>query len=404
MTTAAVRRPVARPASTGVPGALVIGGDYQGLGIARSLGRHGIPVAVLDDEISISPSSRYVQRSLRVPTLRSPEATIAALHEADRRLGLTGWVLFPTREETVAAVAQHREELARTFRVPTPTWDTVRVAWDKRRTYQVAARLGIDVPRCWFPRDESDLSEVSFGGGPVILKPAIKEHFFYDTGAKAWRADDASELLRAFRQATAIIPAEEVIVQELVPGGGDRQLAYCAFVKDGEPVGSMTVVRRRQHPSDFGRASTFVETVDLPELEAPSLLLLREMGYYGLVELEYKRDARDGTVKLLDVNARTWGYHGLGAAAGVDFATLLYRDQVGLPVQPCRARAGVRWARLTTDVPNAVRDIGRRRLRTGDYLRSLRGIDVGAVWATDDPLPALAEVGILPRLAVRRGL
>ena len=128
------------------------------------------------------------------------------------------------------------------------------------------------------------------------------------------------------------------------------------------------------------------------------------MNYYGLVELEFKRDERSGTVKLLDVNARTWGYHGLGAAAGVDFSTLLHRDQVGLPVQPCRARAGVRWVRLATDVPNAVRDIVHRRLRAADYLRSLRGIDVGAVWAADDPLPMLAELGILPRLAIRRGL
>lgn len=381
----------------------MIGGDYQGLGIARSLGRRGIPVAVLDDEVSIAPASRYVQHSMRVPTLRSSEATTDALHEAARRFGLDGWVLFPTREETVAAVAQNRDELARIFRVPTPPWETVRIAWDKRQTYQVAERLGIDVPRCWFPRSESDLSEIALDN-PVIIKPAIKEHFFYETGAKAWRANDSAELLQKFRLATAIIPAEEVIVQELVPGGGERQLAYCAFVKNGEPVGTMTVVRRRQHPSDFGRASTLVETVDLPELEAPSLRLLREMNYYGLVELEYKRDERTGAVKLLDVNARTWGYHGLGAAAGVDFPSLLHRDQMGLPVEPCRARAGVRWARLATDVPNAIRDISRRQLRAGDYLRSLRGIDVGAVWAADDPLPAVAELGILPRLAIRRGL
>jgi D-aspartate ligase len=403
MTATETGRSVRSGASTGVPGALVIGGDYQGLGIARSLGRLGIRVTILDDKVSISQSSRYVQQSLRVPTLRSSKDTIDALYDAARCCDLEGWVLFPTREETVAAVAQNRDTLARIFRVPTPSWETVQIAWDKRQTYQVAERLGIDVPRCWFPRSEADLAEITFDG-PVIIKPAIKEHFFYATGAKAWRADSPAELLTKYRQAKAIVPAEEVIVQELVPGDGDQQLAYCAFVKDGEPVGSMTVVRRRQHPSDFGRASTFVETVDLPELEAPSLRLLREMGYYGLVELEFKRDERDGVVKLLDVNARTWGYHGLGAAAGVDFPALLHRDQTGLPVQPCRARAGVRWVRLATDVPNAVRDIGRRQLRARDYLRSLRGIDVGAVWAADDRKPAFAELGILPYLALRGGL
>ena len=375
MTTTETGRAPTQDASRAGAGALVIGGDYQGLGIARSLGRRGIPVAVLDDEVSIAPRSRYVRHAMRVPTLRSAKATMDALHEAAQRFGLDGWVLFPTREETVAAVAQNRDELARTFRVPTPPWESVRIAWDKRHTYQEAERLGIDVPRCWFPRNETDLSTIPMDG-PVIIKPAIKEHFFYETGAKAWRADTGAELLQRFHEATAVIPADEVIVQELVPGDGDRQLAYCAFVKDGQSVGSMTVVRRRQHPSDFGRASTFVETVDLPELEEPSLRLLREMGYYGLVEVEFKRDERTGTAKLLDVNARTWGYHGLGAAAGVDFPALLHRDQVGLPVERSRAREGVRWVRLATDVPNALRDITRRRLRLMDYLRTLRGIAV----------------------------
>ena len=66
-------RAVERP---GTPGAVVIGGDYQGLAIARSLGRRGIPVFVLDDERSIAPDSRYVQRSERVASLRHEEATV----------------------------------------------------------------------------------------------------------------------------------------------------------------------------------------------------------------------------------------------------------------------------------------------------------------------------------------
>jgi predicted ATP-grasp superfamily ATP-dependent carboligase len=166
----------------------------------------------------------------------------------------------------------------------------------------------------------------------------------------------------------------------------------------------MTVRRWRQHPSDFGRASTFVETVDLPAIAAPSIRFLEAIGYYGLVELEYKRDARDGVYRLLDVNARTWGYHSLGPAAGVDFPSLLYRDQLGEPPATERARPGVRWIRLATDVPNAVRDMASGTLRPSTYLRSLRGIDTEAVFSLSDPLPGLFELALLPYLFVRRGL
>jgi predicted ATP-grasp superfamily ATP-dependent carboligase len=122
------------------------------------------------------------------------------------------------------------------------------------------------------------------------------------------------------------------------------------------------------------------------------------------VELEYKRDPRDGEYKLLDVNARTWGYHGLGPAAGVDFPALLFADQTGEALPTVRARPGVRWIRLATDVPNAVRDMAAGTLRPAAYLRSLRGIDVEAVLSWSDPLPGLYELALLPYLFVRRGL
>jgi predicted ATP-grasp superfamily ATP-dependent carboligase len=394
---------VERRRRAGRPGGIVIGGDYQGLGIVRSLGRQGVPICVLDDETSIARASRFSGRTIRVPSLRDEAATLEALDAVRRRHGLDGWVLYPTREETVVALARNRPVLEPSFRVPTPSWDTIRYAWDKRETYRLAAKLGIPTPRTWFPLEEADLHGVDLRG-PAIIKPAIKEHFFYQTRAKAWRADVEQDLLRLFRKAAAIVPPGEIIAQELVPGDGSQQFAWCTLFKDGASLASMTVRRRRQHPSDFGRASTFVETVEEPQLEAASVRFLQAIGYYGLAELEYKLDPRDGVYKLLDVNARTWGYHTLGTAADVDFPYLLYRDQLGDELAGGRARAGVRWIRLATDVPNAVVDIRAGRVSARDYLSSLRGIHAEAVFSLRDPLPGLYELALLPYLFFKRGL
>jgi D-aspartate ligase len=384
-------------------GGVVIGGDYQGLGIARSLGRHGIPVCVIDDEASIARVSRFVKGLIRFPDLREDVSLLDALALAQRRFGLSGWVLYPTREENVVAIAANRDALLRDFRVPTPELASVRYAWDKREAYRLAERLSVPIPRTWFPRTEADLAAIDTDG-PLVVKPAIKEHFFYTTHAKAWRADNGTQLASGFRRAAQIVGDGEVIVQELIPGGGQEQYAYCAFFRDGRAVASMTVRRRRQHPSDFGRASTYVETISLPEIAEPSIQFLRAIGYYGLAELEYKRDPRDGAFKLLDVNARTWGYHTLGRPAGVDFPYLLFRDQTGAFVDEVHARPGVRWIRLATDVPNAVRDIRAGTLRSRDYLRSLRGVHTEAVFSLRDPLPGLYEIALLPYLAIKRGL
>ncbi len=383
-------------------GALVVGGCFQGLGIVRSLGRHGIPVCIVDDERSIARFSRYATRSVHVADLRDEQRAVEAVLDVGRQLGLDGWVLYPTRDETVAAFARYHVDLQEKFRVPTPGIETVQWAWDKRNTYGLAQELGIPAPRTWHPADVGELDQID-AEPPFAIKPAIKEHFIYATKAKAWRADTRPELVERFTAALRLVGPGEVMVQELIPGDGWQQFAYCAFFKNGRAIGSMVAQRRRQHPPEFGRASTFVETVDVPLLEALSQRFLRTIGYYGLVEMEYKLDSRDQQYKLLDVNARTWGYHSLGQRAGVDFPYMLFTDQLGEPVKPCRAPAGVRWVRLVTDLPAGLLEILGRRLDWRAYLRSLITADTEAVFSLRDPVPGLAELALIPYLYMKRG-
>jgi predicted ATP-grasp superfamily ATP-dependent carboligase len=380
-----------------------VGGDFQGLGIVRSLGRQGIPVCVMDDEHSIARFSRYTTSSLRTASLRDQRRCVEIVLETGRRLDFRGWLLFPSRDETVAAFSRYHAPLTKFFRVPTPKWNTTKWLWDKRNTYRLANELGIPTPLTWYPRDVAELDQIQ-ADPPLAVKPAIKEHFVYATKAKAWRANNRIELRELFQRASALVRLGEVMIQDIIPGGGDRQFAYCAFFKEGRAVGSMVVRRTRQHPPEFGRASTFVETIESPILEAMSERFLRRLDYYGLVELEYKQDPRDGEFKLLDVNGRTWGYHTLGYRAGVDFVHMLYEDQTGQPVQSRRARPGVSWVRLITDVPTAFVEILGRRLNLRPYIQSLTSSNIESVFSNSDPFPGLAEMALLPYLSVKRGL
>ncbi len=388
--------------NSGTIGALVIGGDYQGLGIVRSLGRRGLPVGVVDDEASICRYSRYTTFSERLPSLRDPANTFRLLVDIAERRSLHGWVLYPTRDETVAALSHYRSELCRLYRVPTPNRETIQWFWDKRKTYELASQLGIPLPRTWYAQDLKDLDQLD-GHFPVALKPAIKEHFIYATRAKAWRADNLSQLRELFNRASRFMPSDEIMIQDIIPGTGNRQYAYCCFFKQRQSIASLVTCRRRQHPLEFGRASTYVESVELPCLEEVSQRFLRATNYYGLVEMEYKQDPRDGEYKLLDANARTWGYTSIGRAAGVDFPSLLFSDQLNEQISPCRGKVGVRWIRLLTDVPTGVIAVMKGELKCRDYIRSLRDINEEAVFSNEDPLPGLAELALGPYLFAKRG-
>lgn len=368
----------------------------------RSLGGRGVPICVVDDEYSIGRFSRYATRTVRAPNLRREQETVEFLLETGRRFNLKGWVLFPTRDEHVALFSKHRCRLAEFFRVPTPEWDCVKWAWNKWNTYSLAEKLGIPIPKTWCPRSLEDIDAID-ATFPIGIKPAVKEDFFYATKAKAWRANNRDELRSLFARASSHAGGNEVLIQEIIPGDGRCQFSSCVMFKDGVATATMEAQRWRQHPPEFGRAATYVETIDLPEIVEPSLRFLRAINYYGLAEVEYKRDPRDGKYKLLDVNARTWGFHALGRPAGVDFSYLLYADQVGEVVGPCRGRAGVGWIRMITDIPTSISDLVHGRLNFGAYSDSMKHLGVESVFSAEDIFPSIAEIALLPYLIVKRG-
>jgi predicted ATP-grasp superfamily ATP-dependent carboligase len=267
----------------------------------------------------------------------------------------------------------------------------LRWAYDKRLTYQIAAREQVDYPLTVNAVTEADLAAAACTF-PAILKPATHASVNRFTADKAWPVANREELLERYRQARELIPPDLILVQERIPGGGESQFSYAALCSDGQPIASLTARRTRQYPIDFGYSSSFVETLDIPEIAASSRRLLAAMRYTGIVEVEYKFDARTASYKLLDINPRLWTWSALGALAGTDFPYLLWRMMVGRPVQEKIGRPGVRWARMSTDVPAAIHEMLRGRLNLGGYLRSLRSPVQFALMAADDLLPGLLDL------------
>ncbi|HJV64901.1 MAG TPA: FAD-dependent oxidoreductase [Geomonas sp.] len=400
-------------------GVLVTGADYRALGAARSLGRQGVPVAMLRKPDHLLGSfSRYVQRVYSLPRAMGNlnEEYLAFLVELAETRNMKGWLLLPSDDDMVGFIARYHDRLSSHFRLSTPAWEQLRWACDKRLLSQLAERLEIDQPRTFCPSSRSELQDLSCTF-PVVVKPALhdsinnrlerpggsnREHgeraqpksrkLAVD---KAWRADDRESLLEAYDRACSQMPAEMVMIQEMVPGGGDSQFSYAALCSRGAPLASLTAQRLRQFPMDFGRLSTYVETVDAPLVVRAAEKLLRGLDFTGLIEVEFKLDHRDGRFKLIDVNPRVWGWHTLGARAGVDFSHLLWRQVKGDPFADLVGRPGVGWMYPVLDIPVAFKEIVQGRLSLSDYLRPLlRPLEM-AVLVRDDPLPGLLELPLL---------
>jgi predicted ATP-grasp superfamily ATP-dependent carboligase len=136
----------------------------------------------------------------------------------------------------------------------------------------------------------------------------------------------------------------------------------------------------RQTPPGVGTCRVG-EAVWVEEVVEQGLELLRALEHKGLSQVEFKRDRRDGSFKLMEVNPRLWQWHGLAFACGVDLPLIAYRD-------------------LTGERPAPVSMNGRRRrwaitLLPGEAPAPQRPPYVDAVFARDDLKPALVQVARL---------
>lgn len=383
-------------------GAVIIGGDFQGLGSLRSLGKYNVPTYLLDQGMCISRFSRYTKRFKRCPSVRQEGDLLHFLTDLARKEDLNGWVIYPNDDETVRFLAKHKEQLEEYYRVATPSWDVVRLAYEKRLTYQLAEKSGIAIPKTLYPSSIEELTQLNMEF-PVIIKPSIKEPFYSYTGKKAIRVDNLQQLVYEFTKAASIIDISGLMIQELIPGGPSCLFSVGSLYKNGEFLGKVVARRTRQHPMDFGHATTYAETVDIPELEESARKILKAIGYYGLSEVEFMFDSRTGKYKLIEINARPWGWHTLAIGAGVDLPYLLYQDMLGEEVRQDGTSKDAKWIRLITDIPTAIGEILKGRMKVTDYLNSLRGVKQFAVLSMTDPLPFIAELLMLPYLWKKRG-
>src|SRR5205814_6398478 len=190
---------------------------------------------------------------------------------------------------------------------------------------------------------------------------------------QAFRCDSPAELDDAYASAQAFGP----MVQELVPGGDDRLYTVGSYLaRDGRALGVFCGRKLRQTPPGIGTCRVG-EAVWVQEVVDDSLRLLAGFGYYGLSQVEFKRDARDGRYKLMEINARLWQWHGLATACGVDLPRIAYDDLTGAaPTEAVMDGQGKRWA-IT--------------LLPGERPLPQRPPYVDAVFALDDPKPGLVH-------------
>jgi len=349
----------------------LLGGEAIAVSVARSLGRNGVPVYALGTA-GIDPVqfSRYCTQFV---DLGSGEGVQDRWIDWLSRTSGEPRVLLPLNDDGLELVARSRSEIEELgYRTIEANDDVVLTMLDKVKTYELAGRLGIATPRIWFANDADSLDRaVEELGFPLGLKPRHSYQFARHFGMrqKLFVIRDRGEF-EAVRTKTTTLGLD-VMITEVVPGSDERLWTCTAYLDgDGRPLLQYTRRKVRQYPPGFGRGCYYLLEWD-PAVGALGLDFLRGAGLRGLASVEFKRDARDDQLKLIECNHRLDGATELARAAGADLARFVYDRALGRDGETSRPREGVRLWNPVDDTRSALELRRRGDLSVGRWISTL---------------------------------
>jgi predicted ATP-grasp superfamily ATP-dependent carboligase len=118
--------------------------------------------------------------------------------------------------------------------------------------------------------------------------------------------------------------------------------------------------------------------------------ILRLLNYKGMANINFKKDERDGQFYFLELNPRMSHWIGLDILCGVDFPFYWYELCRGEKIIPnVEYLLGKKWLNLDRDVRGLRTILKDGSLTWHQWILSVTKADVGAVFAIDDPLPAV---------------
>ncbi len=376
------------------PGVIVLGGHVQALGILRIFGREGIPGIIIDDaRKNLARHSKYCTSFYH----RSDDQLLQFLLGLGKNKKYQDWIIFPSNDFHVKILSENKKLLEKFYIISTDEWEVISLFYNKRATYKLASNLEIPIAPTYFPKNERELDSIRIQY-PCIVKPAVMHKFYRQVRKKVLVCRDKEELEKNYRKAVQFIPANEIIIQEIIRGPGRNQFSACFLFLNGKTFVHLVACRMRQHPLDFGNATTYAETVDIPILKEYGERILKAANYNGVCEVEFKLDERDNRYKFLEVNTRTWKWHTIANKAETPFLKIYYDYLTGNKIEQIKGYKNASFSHMITDFPTQL-----QLLANGAkyWKRKMSPVEC-AVWANDDPMPWFWEKIYLPYLIMNR--
>lgn len=318
------------------------------LAAVRALGRRGHEVFVAGERHpSLASVSRYCAGFEPYPSpTRDPQGFLNAITRAVATRKID--VLMPMAEVSTLLLTTHQDQLPPHVMLPFPAAAAVAAAADKSQVLAIAGELGVPIPATIVCNSATEaLAQVERIGFPVVIK-ATRSRVWSGTqwlSTSVRYAPDRHSFEAHIAQISPLI--YPLLLQERIEGPGVG--VFLCYDELGT-VASFAHRRIREKPPSGGVSVLSESTLPDPAALEHANRLLHALQWRGVAMVEFKRDSRDGSLRLMEINGRFWGSLQLAIDAGVDFPGLLVEIAQGRRPAAPKYRVGVRTRWLLGDL------------------------------------------------------
>jgi D-aspartate ligase len=303
----------------------------------RHLGANGFEVGIVSSHrLEAAAWSHHTARAYSAP----PECESQRFLERLLAIGASdpGQILLPTSDETAWLYTLNAAELGRYFRVVQPSIAVLLNILDKRLFAEAAAGAGLTVLPSWDPRNTNDVAELAPTlPYPILVKPRTHIHRLRnDKGVVVY---SPVELITQYQQfidreraraaENALLrDANRPILQQFVRVGSEGVHSVTGFIdRTGELFVTRSATKVFQRSQPVGVGVCFESRPPCPALSDAVRLLCRELGYFGIFEVEFLWF--DGRWAAIDFNPRLFNQIGMDIRRGMPLPLFACLDAAG---------------------------------------------------------------------------
>ncbi|MEM6278744.1 MAG: hypothetical protein AAF733_04650 [Verrucomicrobiota bacterium] len=374
---------------------IVVGCGTGGLAVIRSLGRRpGFRIiAASHKKHSVGFFSKYAAKQVLVPNAVKQEKEFVEFF-LERGEEWKGAILLEVTDDAAIALSKHKKELSEHYHIATAEWSIVQKFLEKSSLYKLADECGVPHPKTFTPASREECEEVANQVAyPCIIKPVYSHEFVGEFGAKMFHARDAEELLKNLEK--CIASRIRVMVQEVVVGPESNLERLQVYVNRAGRISSRFFNNKlRQHPPNFGVMRVGTSMPRNREVENLSERILTHGNYRGYASVEFKRDCRDGQLKLIEINVRMPRNGWLAITSGVDFPWIIIQDLLqNESIDVKEYKEGQYWIEIFSELRNLLPRRGEKWMGLRSLLRPYFAKNrVFAVLSVHDPGPFLFQI------------